>query len=111
MAMTVKEPAPIDSMYFPPLTPETVDDAGLDRLRTAIVKDAADEYMDEIKAALSTTAAGVIMHSSLVKMELETFFRSKWYKILTNNQIDGEWMIRSLQEKAKEDLENAQKDD
>lgn len=106
-----REPAPIDSMYFPPLTVETIGDEGLDNLRIAIVKNAADDYKDECKAEIETTVAKVLQGISAQKAGLEHFFRSDWFKLLTNNQIDSEWMIKNLRQKAREEWEDDQQDD
>ena len=101
--------SPIDDYYMPPLSSETLDEEALERLAGAVVKCAADDYVAEIKAGLQSKAYAANGASVLNKLSIEAFFRSKWYRMLVNDQINGEWMIKALQRKAEEEYADEQK--
>lgn len=60
-------------------------------LANAIIKQAAKDY----KAAKKSRNSGRIA-------ELRKFFRSSWFQVLAPN-IDGDWLIRKLDEEAAHD--------
>ena len=67
-------------------------DAGLENLANAIVTQAAKDY----EKALRNNDESMIV-------DCERFFRSKWYRMMTN--VNGEYLIEQLREKAKEPLD------
>ena len=64
------------------------------RLANAIVIHAAKEYIKEYKKYLRRPAAGY--PDSLI--ELEQFFNSEWYGMLTD--VDGKWLLTNLRKQA-----------
>lgn len=68
------------------------DEKDVRNLAGAIVIQAAKDYEDSLRNG----------NNERIK-ECERFFRSKWYRELTN--VDGEYLIERLREKAKEPLD------
>lgn len=62
-------------------------------LARAIVRNAAREYVDALRALRRNPDNE---NAARMKEENERFFRSEWYMMLTD--IDGEYLIRKLQE-------------
>lgn len=63
-----------------------------DNLANAIILQAVKDY----RGAQKRLKRNLHDKDVLVVKEVERFFRSEWFKILTN--VDGERLIRSLQE-------------
>lgn len=64
-----------------------------ERLASAIIVRACDDYRDALKKLKRNPEHRDSLHT---KMEVEEFFRSAWYEILTT--LDGEMLIKKLQE-------------
>lgn len=67
---------------------------GLINLCVAIINQAATDYRKVLKKG---------DQGQVTKYEIESFFRSTYYKSLTN--VDGEWLLRKLQEEILENKE------
>lgn len=65
-------------------------------LGEAIVKQAAKDYVSSLKSLRLYPEDPELQRR---KAECERFFRSEWYMMLT--KIDGEYLIRRLQEDVK----------
>lgn len=64
-------------------------------LANAIIVQAAEDY----KAALRQLRQNPRFGDALrVKVEVERFFRSNWFGVLTT--LDGEWLIEALRKEA-----------
>lgn len=73
-------------------------EAGYRGLADAIILKAAEDY----KVALTVTMGRHPSESDLEKViELEKFFRSKWFKVLTD--LDGEYIIEKIREGVKKE--------
>ena len=66
----------------------------MEELQAGIVRQAAEDYLRALKC-LKKNKRG---YSSVTKIECEKFFRSEWYRKMTD--IPGEWLIRELRKKA-----------
>lgn len=64
-----------------------------ERLRNAIILQAVRDYRYALKCLKMNPRSKTAKES---KAELESFFRSKWYRTLT--AIDGEMLIQKLNE-------------
>lgn len=62
-----------------------------ENLANAIVRQAADDYRVALKAKKANPGDG---HAAYEAAQIERFFRSAWYRILTG--IDAEWLIGEL---------------
>ena len=94
--------SPIDQVPMPKLTAETLDDNGADNLRLAIVKAAADNYVDLVKGYLKHPISEQTLDEYLYHED--RFFHSRWFKTLTMDRISGDWMIKALRAKAEEEI-------
>jgi len=78
------------------ITNVKLDGKGAEKLANGIIIQAAKDYREALKRLKKhprdTDARGV-------KDECERFFRSQWYSQLTS--VDGEFIIRQLQEEVK----------
>lgn len=64
-----------------------------EELALAIVKQAALDYKKALKVLANHPDNGSARYT---KRKIERFFRSKWFKCLTD--IDGLWLIKSMKE-------------
>lgn len=64
-----------------------------ERLTTAIIAQAADDYRRCLLADSKIPSS--------MQDDCERFFRSEWFKVLTN--IDGEWLMKRLRNECDED--------
>lgn len=94
--------SPIDLVPMPELMVETVDDNGIDNLRIAIVKAAADAYVDLVKSYLRDPSEEQTLDKYVYHEE--RFFRGTWFKTLTLNKISGAYMIKALRAKAQKEV-------
>lgn len=78
--------------------PIILSDEGAERLAVAIVKQAADDYEKALRELLRNPTRDKRRELLSVKAENEAFFRSPYYELLVD--IDGERMIRQIQENA-----------
>ena len=69
-------------------------------IANAIILQACRDYRRAYKVHLRTYSLGGKPHEKLV--ELECFFRSDWYKILTS--VDGECLMKRIQKEVKAQL-------
>ena len=69
---------------------------GYQQLAGAICEQAVDDY----RLALIMAKEGGKKHREKV-LALERFFRSDWFRALTRENIDGEWVIRRVQERCR----------
>ena len=65
--------------------------SGLDSLKSAIVKQAAEDY----GAAYMGETIDHIRPQAMMA-ECERFFRSEWYEALTNGAVDGERIMKMI---------------
>lgn len=72
-------------------------DEAYQNLANAIVKSAADDYRAALRG-LERNPDSTAYQADAKK--IEKFFRSPWYEMLTD--VDGEYLIRRLQEDEKE---------
>ena len=68
-----------------------------EKLANAIILQAVKDYRDALKTLWRNPNN---VSASAVKSEVERFFRSGWYTVLTS--VDGEMLIRKLQEETSE---------
>lgn len=68
-----------------------------ERLAYAIVIQAAEDYRAALKRIKRNAKNRDAVDEAL---QIERFFRSGWYQVLTS--VDGEYMIRRLQEEARQ---------
>ena len=68
-----------------------------EKLANAIILQAVKDYRDALKTLWRNPNK---VSATAVKSEVERFFRSSWYTVLTS--VDGEMLIRKLQEEASE---------
>ncbi len=68
-----------------------------ERLSNAIVIQAAEDYRAALKRIKRNPKNQDAVDEAL---QIERFFRSGWYQVLTS--VDGEYMIRRLQEEARQ---------
>lgn len=68
-----------------------------ERLANAIVIQAAEDYRAALKRIRRNSKNRDAVDEAL---QIERFFRSGWYQILTS--VDGEYMIRRLQEELRQ---------
>ena len=68
-----------------------------ERLANAIVLQAVDDYRKALKAVKRNPSSREAIDEAL---SIERFFRSGWYSTLTS--IDGEYLIRRLQEEIRQ---------
>ena len=94
--------SPIDLVPMPRLTLETVSDNGLDNLRIAIVKAAADAYVDLVKSYMRHPSEEQTLDQYVYHEE--RFFKGNWFKALTLNKISGSYMIKALRAKAQKEV-------
>lgn len=94
----------IDDTPMPPLTPETIDEDGVNMLRLAIVEDAAKLYAAHYKALIRHPLPGMDVDAEM--RSEERFFKGAWFKKLTMDKISGEWMIKALRAKAQKEVDD-----
>lgn len=68
-----------------------------EKLANAIILQAVKDYRDALKTLWRNPNN---VSANAVKSEVERFFRSGWYTVLTS--VDGEMLIRKLQDEASE---------
>lgn len=68
---------------------------GYERLANAIVKKAADDYRQALKAL---KRGGKNIAAEHMKNDCERFFQGQWITCLTT--VNGEWLMRRLREEA-----------
>ncbi len=68
-----------------------------ERLANAIILQAVEDYRKALKSVKRNPHNRTAMDEAL---SIEKFFRSGWYSTLTN--IDGEFLIRKLQEEIRQ---------
>jgi len=94
--------SPIDNVPMPELTIETINNDGIDNLRIAIVKAAADAYVDLVKSYLRHPSEEQTLDQYVYHEE--RFFKGAWFKTLTLNKISGSYMIKALRAKAQKEV-------
>lgn len=78
-------------------------------LANAIIKQAADDYVAAYKNMLRAGPLSNCSKTDIYRMgECLDFFRGRWYKRLTS--LDPEYLIRLLNEKAKEEFAEEMKE-
>ena len=78
---------------------------GYVELANAIVEKAAEDYL---KLKIRKELRGKLNEKDSLRLEeCEQFFRSKWYNTLTT--IDGEWLIKKLNEEVPVRIEEMKK--
>lgn len=75
---------------------EYLNSTDVERLCQAIIVQAAKDYRGALLKLKKYPSRQDIMD---IKQEVEVFFRSGWYEQLTD--VDGEYLIRKLQEEVK----------
>lgn len=78
---------------------ESIDEA-YENLANAIIVQACNDYIKCKKAMLKTNNYQKHEAMSDEILRIERFFRSSWYKELTN--VDGEYLIKKLSEMVRE---------
>ena len=68
-----------------------------EKLANAIILQAVKDYRDALNTLWRNTNK---VSANAVNFEVGRFFRSSWYTVLTS--VDGEMLIRKLQEEASE---------
>ena len=68
-----------------------------ERLANAIVLQAVNDYRIALKAVKRNPNNSIALDNAL---QIERFFRSGWYSTLTS--VDGEYLIRRLQEEIRQ---------
>ena len=66
-----------------------------EKLANAIILQAVKDYMGALRILKKHPES---ISAKSIKDEVERFFRSGWYQVLT--EVDGEMLIRRLQEEA-----------
>lgn len=114
----------LDDLILPPLTVNNVDDEGMLKLRDAIVLSACSEYVKYIHLERYHSKRMGVAHrraAELAKVKKEgvaDFFRTDWFKTLTQGQVDGDKVLHTLEhnmplkwmtpEERKEAIKNAE---
>lgn len=87
----------LDELELPPLTVENVDDEGLDLLKEAIVESGCRDYIAAYRIFRRASGNTEAQNAARIELDSETrFFHSEWYRKLTNEQIDGDSVMRKL---------------
>lgn len=76
-----------------------------DNLKNGIVQQAAEDYA----AAFMGNSVGS-KDADATMRECEKFFRDEWYKQLTNDSVDGEWLMRNIKIRELEKVKKAYED-
>lgn len=76
-----------------------------DNLKNGIVQQAAEDYA----AAFMGNGVGS-KDADATMRECEKFFRDEWYKQLTNDSVDGEWLMRNIKIRELEKVKKAYED-
>lgn len=76
-----------------------------DNLKNGIVQQAAEDYA----AAFMGNSVGY-KDADATMRECEKFFRDEWYKQLTNDSVDGEWLMRNIKIRELEKVKKAYED-
>lgn len=85
-----------DEIELPPLTVENIDEDGINNLRIAIILDACKSY-NAACHALKRAEEKEDYERALKCVEANAiFFRSRWFHLLTGEDIDGEKIMHTL---------------
>lgn len=94
-----------------------LDDDGINRLRIAIVKDAADVYISNKKRILEErrkNESELTYHARIATYkdkldEVKRFFLSPWFELLYGGDISGAEIIRQLDARARRELDERER--
>lgn len=70
-----------------------------ENLAKAIIVQAADDWKTAYRACRRSDRDTVSRNHMY---EYESFFRSNWFKTLTNGNIDGKWLVQALKKQEDE---------
>lgn len=76
-----------------------------DNLKNGIVQQAAEDYA---AAFMGNSVGGKDADATM--RECEKFFRDEWHKQLTNDSVDGEWLMRNIKIRELEKVKKAYED-